>query len=175
MRSGSRPYVLLVSASVGSGHGRATAEPGRRLREAGCRTSSVDVVHSGAGDGRRLSHRYAWMLRYAPVVYDLAMRFWERWPSPLEHLVAAGAHGVVFVLQAGALSTGEVSEAQPLLALELPVTLLVASRVFHRHLHRRDWAAITAMAAGMSAFLFAVRPSGGHPAAVSALARILSI
>lgn len=81
-------------------------------------------------------------------------------------LLGIAAVTVAFGLQAVALSIGAVSQVQPLMALELPITLLLASRVFHRHLCRRDWEAIVAMAAGMSVFLFALRPTAGHPGSV---------
>lgn len=81
-------------------------------------------------------------------------------------LLGIAAVMIAFGLQAVALSVGEVSQVQPLMALELPITLLLASRVFHRSLCRRDWAAIVAMAAGMGVFLFALDPTGGHPGTV---------
>jgi drug/metabolite transporter (DMT)-like permease len=84
-------------------------------------------------------------------------------------LLGIGAIVVSFVLQAAALSMGEVSVVQPLMALELPVTLLLASRVFRRSLGGRDWAAIVAMAAGMALFLFSLQPGGGHPGKVGGL------
>jgi drug/metabolite transporter (DMT)-like permease len=88
-------------------------------------------------------------------------------------LLGIAAVMVAFGLQAAALSTGEVSQVQPLMALELPITLLLASRVFHRHLGRRDWAAVVAMAVGMSVFLFALRPTGGDPGSVGGLEWLL--
>jgi drug/metabolite transporter (DMT)-like permease len=75
-----------------------------------------------------------------------------------------------FLLQAAALSSGEVSEVQPLMALELPMTLVLASRVFRHGLRRQDWTAIAAMATGMALFLFALHPTGGDSGDVSALA-----
>lgn len=80
---------------------------------------------------------------------------------------------VSFVLQAAALSVGDVSEVQPLMALELPITLLLAARVFHRRLSGPDRAAVAAMAGGMSALLFALQPSAGHPGRVTALDWVL--
>lgn len=84
-------------------------------------------------------------------------------------LAGIAAVTVAFGLQAAALSIGTVSQVQPLMALELPMTLLLASRVFHRHLGRREWTAVVAMAAGLSVFLYALRPTGGHPGTVGML------
>lgn len=88
-------------------------------------------------------------------------------------LLGVSAIIVSFLLQAAALSIGEVSEVQPLMALELPFTLVLASRVFRQSMRHRDWVAILAMAGGMSLFLFALRPTGGNPAQVGALRWIL--
>jgi len=43
-----------------------------------------------------------------------------------------------FLLQATALSSGGVAMVQPILAAELPITLVIASRLFHRPLGRRE-------------------------------------
>jgi drug/metabolite transporter (DMT)-like permease len=84
----------------------------------------------------------------------------------------AGVAAVIlgFGLQAAALGIGRLSQVQPLMSLELPITLLLASRVFHHRLTSRDWAAIGAMAGGMSLFLFALDPTQGDPARAGALA-----
>jgi drug/metabolite transporter (DMT)-like permease len=68
-----------------------------------------------------------------------------------------------FLLQGAALDLGQLAEVQPLLSLELPMTLLLASRVFHRRMSRRTWADIVTMSAGMALFLVALSPSGGDP------------
>ena len=71
-----------------------------------------------------------------------------------------------FGLQAGALDHGEVSLVQPLLLLELPITLVLASRVLGRSLPRGDWPAIAAMTAGVALLLFCLSPRGGKPVEV---------
>ena len=43
------------------------------------------------------------------------------------------------VCQAVALATGALSVVQPLFVLELPLTLLVASLLFHHGLPRAGW------------------------------------
>lgn len=69
---------------------------------------------------------------------------------------------VGFLCQATALSLGSLAVVQPVLAAELPITLLVASRIFRRALHRREWIAIAAMAGGLAAALVAARPTPGN-------------
>jgi drug/metabolite transporter (DMT)-like permease len=74
-------------------------------------------------------------------------------------LSGIGAVILSFLLQAAALSTGELAEVQPLLALELPITLLLASRVFRRRMPGRTWTDILVMTAGIGLFLFCLHPS----------------
>lgn len=66
-----------------------------------------------------------------------------------------------FGLQAGALAVGELSVVQPLLALELPITLLLAARVFRHPLSRREWLPIVAMSLGLALLLLSLAPSPG--------------
>jgi drug/metabolite transporter (DMT)-like permease len=84
----------------------------------------------------------------------------------------AGISAVIvsFLLQAAALATGELAVVQPLLSLELPLTLLIASRVFHRRLDRRAWIDIGVMTGGIAVFLFAVQPAEAARARPSAAA-----
>ena len=49
---------------------------------------------------------------------------------------------VASVCQAIALATGPVALVQPIFIIELPFTLLVASRLAHRKLPRRTWWAV---------------------------------
>jgi drug/metabolite transporter (DMT)-like permease len=76
-------------------------------------------------------------------------------------LAGIGAVIVSFLLQAAALATGELSEVQPLMSLELPMTLLLASRVFGHRLPPRSWLGILVMTGGMGLFLYSLRPSDG--------------
>jgi drug/metabolite transporter (DMT)-like permease len=71
-----------------------------------------------------------------------------------------------FLLQAAALTGGELAVVEPILVLELPFTLLLATRVFHARLHRREWGAIGAMSAGLAGLLYALSPVGGTPRGV---------
>ena len=46
---------------------------------------------------------------------------------------------VGFLLQTAALGSGQLSVVEPILVLELPATLLLATRVFRSRLHCREW------------------------------------
>lgn len=93
-RAAAEDRVLIVSASMGAGHDRAAAELARRLTERGHATHVVDVLALGSGrDGQRLRVFYGLMLRRFPWVYDLAMRFWARFPRWSERFTAIGARG----------------------------------------------------------------------------------
>lgn len=70
---------------------------------------------------------------------------------------------VGFLLQAIALGRGQLAVVEPILVLELPATLLLATRVFRTRLHGREWGAAAAMAAGVAGMLYALSPSGGRP------------
>src|SRR5579875_599661 len=76
----------------------------------------------------------------------------------------AGIGSVIlgFVLQAAALARGELAFVEPILTLELPFTLAIAGRIFHRRLHRREWAAAVMMAAGLALLVTSLRPYGGY-------------
>ncbi|MGW7003079.1 DMT family transporter [Streptomyces sp. NPDC054933] len=79
----------------------------------------------------------------------------------------AGVLAVIagFLLQAAALSVGELSVVEPILVFELPLTLILASRVFHAPLHRREWLSVGGMTLGLAVMLFCLAPSGGNPQA----------
>jgi drug/metabolite transporter (DMT)-like permease len=71
-----------------------------------------------------------------------------------------------FLLQAAALGNGQLSVVEPILVLELPATLILASWVFRFRLGRREWACVAVMAAGLASMLYALSPSAGHTSAV---------
>ncbi len=77
----------------------------------------------------------------------------------------AGVLAVIagFLLQATALSRGSLSVVEPILVFELPLTLLVASRVFRTRLHTREWCSALAMTTGLALMLYALAPSSGDP------------
>ena len=80
-----------------------------------------------------------------------------------------GFSGMVasFVLQAFALSLGQLSAVEPIITLEVPLTLLVAGHVFAAPLGRLEWSAIFAMTAGMIALVASLDPQPGDESHVS--------
>lgn len=72
-----------------------------------------------------------------------------------------------FVLQAVALGLGQLSAVEPIITLEVPLTLLVASRVFRTRLGRSEWTAIAIMTLGMIALVAALDPRPGDESNVS--------
>jgi drug/metabolite transporter (DMT)-like permease len=65
------------------------------------------------------------------------------------------------VCQATALATGPVALVQPIFIIELPFTLLVASRLNRRRLPRLTWWAVGLVTVSLGAGLAAAAPSGG--------------
>ena len=117
---------------------------------AACANATSSVLQRKAGrripKGQNLSPRLIWSLLHEPVWFGGVL-----------------AVTVGFLLQAAALGSGQLSVVEPILVLELPATLLLATRVFHSRLHRREWGSAAAMAAGLAAMLYALSPSGGRP------------
>lgn len=74
-----------------------------------------------------------------------------------------------FLLLAAALDLGRLAAVEPIIVLELPLTLLAASKFFDVHLRAREWVAIGVMTAGLGGFVFSLRPSGGSRGTPSAL------
>ena len=68
-----------------------------------------------------------------------------------------------FLLQAGALGTGDLAVVEPVLVLELPFTLVFASWLFHQRLGLREWLPTAAMTAGLAGLLYLLAPSAGGP------------
>jgi drug/metabolite transporter (DMT)-like permease len=129
---------------------------------AACANATSSVLQrkaSGAVPQRQnLSPRLIWSLLHEPVWFGGVL-----------------AVTVGFLLQAAALSSGQLSVVEPILVLDLPATLLLATRVFHSRLHRREWGAAVAMAAGLAAMLYALSPSGGTPEDIRWYAWVIGI
>ena len=68
--------------------------------------------------------------------------------------------------QAVALSLGQLSSVETIITLEVPLTLLVASKVFGGKLSRQEWAAIVLMTIGMITLIGALNPRPGDEVAV---------
>jgi drug/metabolite transporter (DMT)-like permease len=70
-----------------------------------------------------------------------------------------------FVFQVVALHFGSLALVQPIFASELLFVFAYMAIIGSRRVLKKDWMAATAMAAGLSLFLFTASPSGGrlHP------------
>ena len=79
-----------------------------------------------------------------------------------------------FVLQAVALGFGQLSAVEPIITLEVPLTLLVAARVFGSRLHRTEWTGILLMTAGMIAVVTFLAPEPGAETDVAPVAYALA-
>ena len=82
-------------------------------------------------------------------------------------LIGFGGLVASFVLQAVALGLGQLSAVEPIITLEVPLTLLVASRVFRTRLGRTEWSGILIMTTGMIALVAILNPHPGDETGVS--------
>lgn len=87
--------------------------------------------------------------------------------------IAAMILGVV--LQALALHGGAISFVEPILVVELPLTLLLSALIFRTTVDRQTAVAIVVMSAALSALLLLGRPSGGDVKDVSGFAWVLTL
>ena len=76
-------------------------------------------------------------------------------------LAGIGMVVLASVCQAIALATGPVALVQPIFIIELPFTLLVASRLARRKLPRTTWIAVALVTVSLGLGLAAAAPSGG--------------
>ncbi len=118
---------------------------------AACANATSSVLQRKANrrvpQKQNLSLRLIWSLFHEPV-----------WFGGILALIAG------FLLQATALSGGELAVVEPVLVLELPATLILASWVFRSRLGWLEWGAIAGMTAGLAGLLFFLAPSGGRSA-----------
>ena len=116
---------------------------------AACANATSSVLQRKANretpQRQNLSLKLIWSLAHQPVWFGGVLA------------VIAG-----FLLQATALGDGQLSVVEPVLVLELPATLILASRVFGARLHRREWGSAAAMTAGLAGLLYFLSPSGGR-------------
>jgi drug/metabolite transporter (DMT)-like permease len=89
-------------------------------------------------------------------------------------LIGFGGMVASFVLQAVALGLGQLSAVEPIITLEVPLTLLVASRVFQTRLGRIEWAGILTMTAGMILLVTMLDPHPGDEVDVAATTQLLA-
>ena len=105
-----------------------------------------------------LSPRLLWSLAHEPV-----------WFGGILTVIAG------FLLQATALGNGQLSVVEPILVLELPATLILASRVFRTRMHRREWGSAAVMTVGLAGMLYFLSPSAGRPQSVRWYAWVIGI
>jgi len=86
------------------------------------------------------------------LIRDLARR--RVWLAGIAMVIVAS------LLQAGALATGPIALVQPIFIVELPLTLLLSSWVWHRRLTPRTWAAVALVTVSLGTGLAAAEPSG---------------
>jgi drug/metabolite transporter (DMT)-like permease len=91
-------------------------------------------------------------LRLSLFGYLVRRRIW---------LAGIGTVVLASVCQAIALATGPVALVQPIFIIELPFTLLVASKLAHRKLPRMTWLAVGLVTVALGLGLAAAAPSGG--------------
>jgi drug/metabolite transporter (DMT)-like permease len=118
---------------------------------AACANATSSVLQRKANkrvpQDENMSARQIWVLLHQPVWFFGILA------------ITAG-----FLLQATALGNGDLSVVEPVLVLELPFTLILASRVFRQRLGSREWLPTVAMAAGLAGLLYTLAPStGGAP------------
>jgi hypothetical protein len=90
------------------------------------------------------------------------------WLAGIFAMVAA------FALHATALNLGELSAVEPIIALELPLSLLFASWTFASRLGRLEWASTITMTGGVIVVLAALSPTPGRPTGVSHATYVLA-
>jgi len=87
-----------------------------------------------------------------------------------------GFSGMVasFLLQAVALGLGQLSAVEPIITLEVPLTLLVAGRVFGQRLGSGEWAAILLMTGGMITLVASLDPRPGDETHVASFVYLVA-
>nr|WP_238342352.1 DMT family transporter [Actinopolymorpha rutila] len=73
-----------------------------------------------------------------------------------------------YPLGAAALGFGKLSVVQPILVLELPLSLIGASWLYDSRLSRRDWLGISMMTVGLIGLLVVLVPEGGQVTGIPA-------
>ncbi len=81
-----------------------------------------------------------------------------------------------FLLQASALGAGELAVVEPILVLELPLTLILAARILGASaMGPREWGSAVAMTVGLAGLLFFLDPSAGRTDTVHLYVWIIGI
>lgn len=90
------------------------------------------------------------------------------WLAGIASMVAA------FVLHATALNVGELSAVEPIIALELPLSLLFASWAFASGLGLLEWGSTITMTGGVIVVLTALSPTPGKPTSVDHMTYVVA-
>lgn len=104
--------------------------------------------------------------RDEPAAFQFRLRLITRLLRRPAWLAAVAMMIASFVLAALALGTGQLAAVQPIIALELPMTMIGETWLLGSRLRRREWAAIAVMTTGVAVFLIALDPRPGHPVPV---------
>lgn len=94
---------------------------------------------------QNLSLRLIWSLMHEPV-----------WFGGILAIIAG------FLLQASALSSGQLAMVEPILVAELPFTLILAAWIFHKRMGPSEWWPTLVMTAGLAGLLYFLSPSSGR-------------
>jgi len=104
------------------------------------RKANLEVPRS-----ENLTLRLIWSLMHEPV-----------WFGGILAIIAG------FLLQASALSSGQLATVEPILVAELPFTLILAAWVFHQGMGPPEWWPTLVMTAGLAGLLYFLSPSPGR-------------
>jgi drug/metabolite transporter (DMT)-like permease len=104
------------------------------------RRANLDVPRS-----ENLTLRLIWSLMHEPV-----------WFGGILAIIAG------FLLQASALSSGQLATVEPILVAELPFTLILAAWVFRQRMGTSEWWPTLAMTVGVAGLLYFLSPSSGR-------------
>lgn len=81
-------------------------------------------------------------------------------------LAGIGVSLLTWVTGTAAIGTGAITVVQPIVAIELPMTLIGASWAYGLPLGRRDWQGILVMSAGLAGMVFFLDPQAGRPSGI---------
>jgi drug/metabolite transporter (DMT)-like permease len=120
---------------------------------AACANATSSVLQRKANlkvpRSQNLSLRLIWSLMHEPV-----------WFGGILAIIAG------FLLQAGALTSGQLATVEPILVAELPFTMFLAAWVFRQHLGPSEWWPSLVMTTGLAGLLYFLSPSPGRAESV---------
>jgi drug/metabolite transporter (DMT)-like permease len=116
------------------------------------------IANRGEGEENSMSPKLLWRLLHRKV-----------WLAGFIAIVAS------FLLQAGALSASQLALVQPVIILELPLTLIAASVVLHAPMRRREWMAVIMLSAGLAILIVFLSPHRGRQSTASGLAWVIGV